>query len=90
MENFMEAVNYSELRKSLKSVLDGVCENHEPVIITRKNSDNLVLLSYEDYSAIEETAYLLRSPKNAKRLRESIESFRKEEGKERRLIEDEE
>ncbi len=86
----MEAVNYSELRKSLKSVLDGVCENHEPVIITRKNSDNLVLLSYEDYSAIEETAYLLRSPKNAKRLRESIESFRKNEGKERKLIEVEE
>lgn len=86
----MEAVNYSELRKCLKSVLDGVCENHEPVIITRKNSDNLVLLSYEDYSAIEETAYLLRSPKNAKRLRESIESFRKKEGKERKLIEVEE
>ncbi len=86
----MEAVNYSELRKKLKSVLDGVCENHEPVIITRKNSDNLVLLSYEDYSAIEETAYLLRSPKNAKRLRESIESFSKNEGKERNLIEVEE
>jgi len=52
--------------------MDQVCENHEPIIITRKNSDNLVLLSYEDYSAIEATSYLLRSPKNAKRLRESI------------------
>ncbi|MBT4288381.1 MAG: type II toxin-antitoxin system prevent-host-death family antitoxin [Deltaproteobacteria bacterium] len=83
----MEAVNYSELRKNLKSVLDGVCENHEPTIITRKNSDNLVLLSYEDYSAIEETAYLLRSPKNAQRLRESIENFNNDKGKERKLIE---
>ncbi len=84
----MEAVNYSELRKNLKSVLDGVCENHEPIIVTRKNSDNVVLLSYEDYSAIEETAYLLRSPKNAQRLRESIESFHKNKGIERELIED--
>jgi len=86
----MEAVNYTELRKSLKTVLDGVCENHEPVIITRKNSDNLVILSYEDYSAIEETAYLLRSPKNAMRLRESIESFKKNNGEEHKLIEVEE
>jgi antitoxin YefM len=83
----MEAVNYSELRKNLKSVLDGVCENHEPIIITRKNSDNLVLLSYEDYSAIDETAYLLRSPKNAQRLRESIESFNNDGGTEKKLIE---
>ena len=82
----MEAVNYSELRKKLKTVLDGVCENHEPVIITRKNSDNLVLLSYEDYSAIEETAYLLRSPKNAQRLRESIDSFNENKGIERKLV----
>lgn len=83
----MDAVNYSELRKNLQSVLDKVCNNHEPVIVTRRNGDNLVLLSYEDYSAIEETAYLLRSPKNAKRLRESIESFNKDQGVEQKLIE---
>jgi antitoxin YefM len=45
------------------------------------------LLSYEDYSAIEETAYLLRSPKNAQRLRESITSFKEGKGLERELIE---
>ena len=67
--------------------MDRVCENHEPVIITRKNRSNLVLLSYEDYSAIEETAYLLRSPKNAKRLRESIKSFKEGTGTERELVE---
>ncbi|RWX49199.1 Antitoxin Phd/YefM, type II toxin-antitoxin system, partial [Candidatus Electrothrix marina] len=44
-------------------------------------------LSYEDYSAIEETAYLLRSPKNAKRLREGITSFNEGKGLERELIE---
>ncbi|MCI5142565.1 MAG: type II toxin-antitoxin system prevent-host-death family antitoxin, partial [Candidatus Electrothrix sp. ATG1] len=53
----------------------------------RKNRSNLVLLSYEDYSAIEETAYLLRSPKNAKRLRESIKSFKEGTGTERELVE---
>jgi len=83
----MNAINYSDLRTNLKSTMDQVCENHEPLIITRKNSDNLVLLSYEDYSAIEETSYLLRSPKNAKRLRESINSFYEGKGVERELIE---
>ncbi len=49
----MNAINYSDLRNNLKSTLDKVCEDHEPIIITRKNSDNLVLVSYEDYSSIE-------------------------------------
>lgn len=83
----MDSINYSELRANLKTTMDRVSENHEPVIITRKNRSNLVLLSYEDYSAIEETAYLLRSPKNAQRLRESIKSFNEGKGLERELIE---
>ena len=83
----MNAINYSDLRANLKSTMNQVCENHEPIIITRKNSDNLVLVSYEDYSAIEDTSYLLRSPKNAKRLRESINSFYEGKGIERELIE---
>lgn len=83
----MDSINYSELRANLKITMDRVSENHEPVIITRKNRSNLVLLSYEDYSAIEETAYLLRSPKNAQRLREGIQSFNEGKGIERELIE---
>ncbi len=83
----MDSINYSELRANLKTTMDRVSENHEPVIITRKNRSNLVLLSYEDYSAIEETAYLLRSPKNAKRLRQGITSFNEGKGLERELIE---
>ena len=84
----MNAINYSELRSNLKSTMDQVCETHEPVNINRKNSDNLVLVSYEDYAAIEETSYLLKSPKNAKRLRESITSFYAGQGMEKELIED--
>ncbi len=46
-------------------------------------------MSYEDFASIEETVYLLKSPKNAERLRESIKSFEAGRGKEMRLIEDE-
>ncbi len=84
----MNAINYSELRKNLKSTMDKIILDHEPVIITRRNGDNVVMVSYEDYAAIEETAYLLNSPKNAQRLRESIKSFEEGHGKEQKLIED--
>jgi len=84
----MNAINYSELRKNLKSTMDKIILDHEPVIITRRNGDNVVMVSYEDYAAIEETAYLLNSPKNAERLREGIKSFEEGHGKEQKLIED--
>ena len=84
----MNAINYSDLRKNLKSTMDKIISDHEPVIITRRNGDNVVMVSYEDYTAIEETAYLLKSPKHAKRLRESIKSFEEGKGKEQKLIED--
>ncbi len=86
----MNAINYSDLRKNLKSTMDKIISDHEPVIITRRNGDNVVMVSYEDYAAIEETDYLLKSPKNAKRLRESIKSFENGRGDERELFEQEE
>lgn len=85
----MNAINYSELRKNLKSTMDKIISDHEPVIVTRKNGGNVVMVAYEDYSAIEETAYLLRSPKNAKRLRESIKSYQEGTGSEQAIVEDE-
>lgn len=84
----MNAINYSDLRKNLKSIMDQIITDHEPIIVTRRNGDNVVMVSYEDYAAIEETAYLLKSPKNAKRLRESIKSYEEGKGKEQILIED--
>lgn len=84
----MNAINYSDLRKNLKSTMDKIISDHEPVIVTRKNGDNVVMVSYEDYAAIEETAYLLKSPVNAKRLRESIKSYEDGKGKEEKLIEE--
>lgn len=52
--------------------MDQVCTNHDPVIITRKRSQSVVMLSLEDFESLQETAYLLRSPANASRLMESI------------------
>ena len=68
----MKAVNYSEARQNLASVMDAVCQDHDPMIITRQRGESVVMLSLEDYEAMQETAYLLRSPANAARLAESI------------------
>lgn len=83
----MNAIHYKELHHHLTKIMDRVCETHEPLIITRKSGRNTVLLSYEDYSAIQETFYLLSSPKMAARLRESLDSFRRGTGVERTLEE---
>ena len=61
------------------------CDDHDPVIITRKQNDAVIMMSLEDYEALNETAYLLHSPKNTKRLLESIEELVKGMGKERKL-----
>ena len=68
----MDAKSYSAIRKDLAKTMEKVCNDHSPIIITRKNASAVVMMSLEDYNAIEETAYLLRSPANAERLRQSI------------------
>ena len=72
----MDAISYTRAREHLAETMDKVCDDHAPVIIARKNRRSVVMLSLEDYEAIEETAYLLRSPKNARRLLESIADLR--------------
>ena len=62
------ALTYSRLRAELKSVLDEVCDNREPVYVSRRKGGDVVILSREDYESLDETAYLLRSPANARRL----------------------
>ena len=64
----MDAMTYSTARANLAGVMNRVCEDHEPLIITRNGEQSVVMLSLEDYSAPAETAYLLRNPTNAKRL----------------------
>ncbi len=78
----MEALTYTEARANLARTIDAVCDNHTPVIITKKRDKSVVMISLEDYEALEETAYLLRSPQNAERLlaaRKAIETGQGEE-----------
>ena len=69
---FMDAISYSEVRATLAAAMDRVCENHQPIIITRQGKPSAVLISLEDYESLDETAYLMRSPENARRLTNSI------------------
>jgi len=73
----MDAKSYTEVRAKLADTLDRVCRDHSPILLTRRNAPPVVLLSHEDYKALEETAYLLRSPANAARLAEAISEIEK-------------
>ncbi len=83
----MKAITYTNARQNLAKTMENVCNDHSPVIITRKTTDSVVIMSLADYEALEETAYLLRSPKNTKRLIESIAQLENGKGTERELIE---
>jgi antitoxin YefM len=83
----MDTVTYSTARASLAETMKKVCEDHEPVIITRQKEESVVMISLDDYKAIEETSYLLRVPKNARRLLESIAELEQGGGTERKLAE---
>lgn len=83
----MQAIAYNTAQANLSNTFRQVCENHEPVIITQETEQAVVVMSLEDYNALEETAYLLRSPVNAQRLLESIAELEAGRGIERELLE---
>ncbi len=83
----MKTITYTAARQNLAKTMDEVCKDHAPMIVTRKKSDSVVIMSLEDYEALEETAYLLRSPKNTRRLIESIVQLEDGRGTERELTE---
>jgi antitoxin YefM len=83
----MDAITYTAARQNLAKTIEKVCRDHSPVIVTRKSSDSVIIMSLEDYEALEETAYLLRSPKNTRRLIESIAQLERGEGTEKEFIE---
>lgn len=82
----MQAVSFSELRKDMKQIMDRTKDRHEPLIITRK-SGNMVMMSLEDYNALEETAYILRNPRNAQRVLSSITELEAGKGQKHDLVE---
>jgi len=83
----MNAVSYVEAQSNLAKMIDQVCDNHDPVVITRHQQPSAVLLSLEDYESLAETAYLLKSRNNAKRIFEAISELESGGGTVRELIE---
>ncbi|MEH2920608.1 YoeB-YefM toxin-antitoxin system antitoxin YefM [Samsonia erythrinae] len=83
----MRTISYSEARQNLSATMMKTVEDRAPILITRQNGEACVLMSLEEYNSLEETAYLLRSPANVKRLMNSIESLKAGNGEERDIIE---
>ena len=83
----MDAITYSAARANLADTMDRVCEDHEPIIITRNGEQAVVMMSLEDFKALEETSYMLWSPWNARRLLESIATLESGKGQARSLAE---
>jgi antitoxin YefM len=81
----MNAITYTAARSNLAQTMAKVCDDHAPVIITRKAAKPVIMMSLDDYEALEEMAYLLRSPENARRLLESIAELATGKGTEREL-----
>jgi antitoxin YefM len=83
----MKSISYTTARSELAKTMAQVCDDHAPIAITRKGEGAVVMMSMEDYQALEETAYLLRSPRNARRLIQGIAELETGDGKERALVE---
>ena len=83
----MRTMSYTESRARYAEVLDAVVDDREEVVITRAGREPAVIVSLDDYESLKETAYLLRSPANARRLLESIDQLEAGKGVERDLAE---
>ena len=83
----MRTMSYSESRAKYAETLNSVVDNREEVVITRAGHDPVVIVSLDDYESLKETAYLLRSPENARRLLASIGRLEEGRGAEHELAE---
>jgi len=83
----MRAISYTAARGNLAGTMKKVCDDHDPVIVTRKNNESVIMMSLEDFESLKETAYLLQSPENVKRLLASIEELESGRGQQRDLVE---
>lgn len=81
----MSTITYTSAREKLAETMDQVCDNHQPVVITRQKQRSVVMLSLDDYESLNETAYLLRSPANARRLLAATQQLASRKGKARKL-----
>ena len=84
----MRIVSFTQARNSLKAVLDSVVDDADTVVITRRDSEDAVVMSLDYYKSLMETVYLLSSPKNAEHLNHSIEKFKSGKVTRRDLIDE--
>ena len=82
----MDVVTYSDARANLKDVMDRVVQDKTEVVVTRQKAEAVVMISLSEWNSISETLHLLSSPKNARRLRDSIEQMNAGKGVERELV----
>jgi len=82
----MRIVSFTKARNGLKLVLDQVVNDADCTVITRRDSEDAVVMSLDYYNSLMETVYLLKSPANAEHLRKSIEQYRNGEVSERQLL----
>lgn len=81
----MDALTYSYTRRHFADVMRRVNDDRSPVVVTSQRRKPIVIMSLDNYHAMEETAYLLRNPKGAKRLMETVEELRNGGGSAREL-----
>ena len=82
----MHTMTYTEAKRNLVKTIENICNDHEPVIITGKQEQAVVMISLEYYNAMEETNHLLRSPKSAKRLLAAIAEVEAGRGKQQSIV----
>ncbi|HBX82367.1 MAG: type II toxin-antitoxin system prevent-host-death family antitoxin [Propionibacteriaceae bacterium] len=82
----MKTLSYTESRARYAEVLDSVIDDREEVVITRAGHDPVVIVSLEDYESLKETAYLMRSPANARRLLDAMERLEAGRGEQHALV----
>lgn len=73
--------SYTELRENLASYLDRVVDDREVVVVKRRGARDVAIIAADELAGLEETAYLLRSPKNAERLHRALNRAKRGEGK---------
>ena len=82
----MKTMSYTESRARYAEVLDSVVNDREEVVVTRAGHPSIVIVSLEDFESMRETAYLMRSPTNARRLLDAMERLEGGTGEEHSLI----
>jgi antitoxin YefM len=83
----MKTLSYSQTRANLAATLDAVTDDREEVVVTRAGHEPVVIVSLDDYESLKATAFLLKSPENARRLLASIDRLEGGAGVERELTE---